>query len=465
MAVRAGPRHDLTVIRDAMLAAIRPERLVANQLAWGAGGLVVAGRPPGLPVRDGRIAIVGGGKGAAGMAAGVAEVLAAGGVRGVGLVSVPAGCGRGVAGVEVRETRPAAENLPTPAVVAATRQMLALVESLEPGDLAIAVISGGGSALLESPRAGVPLDELIEATSFLSAAGAGITEINAVRRAASDVKGGGLARACGAGRLLVLVLSDVVGDPLEFIASGPCLPAAEGPAAALHVLERRGGLAAGVAPRLVDLLKADADRPPSQPRPTASAAGDWTTPRGCRVTHHLVGSNATAVDAAAAAAAELGSIVTLRPAVAGPPETADEAGRRLAHEGLALLAAARSDGRPRAIIEGGEAVVRLPRDHGTGGRNQQTTAAALVEVLRSGPWPSGLLIASIGTDGEDGPTAAAGGLADESVAARIGELRLDAAAALARCDAHPLLEKSGGLVVTGPTGTNVADVRIVLARA
>ena len=139
-------------------------------------------------------------------------------------------------------------------------------------------------------------------------------------------------------------------------------------------------------------------------------------------------------------------------------------GKRLATEGLALVALATSDGRPRAIIEGGEAVVRLPRDHGVGGRSQQTAAAALVEVLRSSDWPPGLLVASLGTDGEDGPTTAAGGLADAAVEARIRELYLDPAAAVARCDAHPLLEKAGGLIVTGPTCTNVADVRIVLAR-
>ncbi|MFM8415356.1 MAG: DUF4147 domain-containing protein [Planctomycetota bacterium] len=465
MAGVAQLRHDTAVIRDATLAAIGPERLVARQLGCAAGRLVVAGGP-GLSVLAGRIAIVGGGKAAAGMAAGVAALLAAGGVgpgRLVGLVSVPAGCGRDVAGVEIRETRPVAENLPTTAVVAATREMLALLEALTPADLAIAVISGGGSALLEAPRAGVSLEETIAVTAFLSAAGAGITELNAVRRAASDVKGGGLARACGAGGMLVLVISDVIGDPLEFIASGPCLPGAAAATTALAVLERFG--ATGVAPGLTAVLRAEAAcRDPGSESADVSSPGSWTTPRGCRVEHVLLGSNATAVEAAAAAAAALGYRVTIRPAVAGVPETAEDAGRRLAREGLAMVAAAAADGRPRAIIEGGEAVVRLPADHGRGGRNQQTVAAALAEASHAGGWPPGLLVASIGTDGEDGPTEAAGGLADEAVAARIGGLRLDAAAAVARCDAQPLLEQAGGLVVTGPTGTNVADVRIVLVR-
>jgi glycerate 2-kinase len=171
------------------------------------------------------------------------------------------------------------------------------------------------------------------------------------------------------------------------------------------------------------------------------------------------------VDAAAAAAGQLGYEVTVRQAVADVSETADDVGRRLAQEGLALAAAAAAAGRPQAIVEGGEAVVRLPAGHGRGGRNQQTVAAAVATVTAAaGRWPPGLLLASLGTDGEDGPTAAAGGLADAGVAARIAHLGLDAAAAVARCDALPLLDAAGGLVVTGPTGTNVADLRIVLTR-
>jgi hydroxypyruvate reductase len=382
-----------------------------------------------------------------------------------------------VAGVEVRETRAAAENLPTPAAVAATREMLALLATLGPHDLAVAVVSGGGSALLAAPRAGVSLEEKIALTRLLSAAGAGITELNLVRQAMSDVKGGGLARACAAGRLLVLVLSDVIGDPLEFIASGPCMRLAASAAAAVAVLERFGGT--GAAPRLTALLRAEAARADAGKAAAggsapgtgteagtgpAARAGSWTTPRGCRVEHVLLGTNATAVTAAARAAERLGYEVTARPAASAAQETADEVGRRLFRDGQALARAAAADGRPRAIVEGGEAVVRLPANHGHGGRNQQTAAAALAAGEQAGGWPAGLLVASLGTDGEDGPTTAAGGFADANVVARVATLGLDAAAAVARCDALPLLEAAGGLIVTGPTGTNVADVRIVLAR-
>jgi len=465
-------RDELAAMTAAAIAAVRPEQLVVRRLTVVAGELLLDGRPLApLPASGspGRIAIVGGGKAAAGMATGLMEILTAGGIpagRIEGLVSVPEGSGQSGDGavIEIRATRPAAENLPTPAAVAATREMLALVSALGPGDLAVAVLSGGGSALLTAPRAGVSLGEKIALTRFLSAAGADITQLNLVRRAASDVKGGGLARACGAGRLLVFVLSDVIGDPLEAIASGPCLPAAAEAAAALAVLERFGATAVG--PELTALLRAEAawgDAPPAAE--VVSPPGSWTTPRGCRVEHVLIGNNATAVDAAATAARQFGYEVTRRPAVPGLPETADEAGRRLAREGLALAAAAAADGRPRAIVEGGEAVVRLPADHGTGGRNQQTVAAAVISVLGTAAgWPAGLLVASLGTDGEDGPTAAAGGFADAGVAARINEAGLDVAAAVARCDTLPLLTAAGGLLVTGPTGTNVADIRLLLAR-
>jgi len=464
-------RLNLHTIIDAAIHAVRSEALVARRLALVNGELRLDGQPLAVPLHvagRGRVVIVGGGKAAAGMAAGLVDVLSRGGVaadRITGLVSVPEGCGRPVAGVEICETRPAMVNLPTPAAVAATREMLDLLGSLHADDLAIVTISGGGSAVLCAPRAGVPLEEKVAVARFLSAAGVPITEINVVRRAASDVKGGGLARACTAGRMLVLVLSDVIGDDLLSIASGPCMAAASAPAEAVAILERYGGIAAGVAPRLVALVREEAAAATGIDAQDRTAKdGSWTTPRGCRVDHVLLGSNATAVDAASAAAERLGYAVTIRHARPDMIETADDVGHRLAREGLALAAATTADDRPRAIIEGGEAVVRLPADHGVGGRNQQTVTTALADILGSGErWPPGLILASIGTDGEDGPTGSAGSIADTQVAARIATLGLDAAAAVARYDTLPLLTIADGLVVTGPTGTNVADIRVLLA--
>ena len=361
--------------------------------------------------------------------------------------------------VEVRQTRPAAANLPTAAAVAATREMLGLVSSLGPEDLTVAVVTGGGSALLVAPREGVPLEEKIAVAGFLSRAGADIHELNTVRQAASIVKAGGLARACTAGRLVVLVLSDVIGDPLDVIASGPCMPIEPRPAEALAILAKYGATAAGICPRLAGLLAAD---PPASVRGEAGRAdGSWTTPRGCRVTHLLLGTNAVA--AATAAAVQRGYVVEHPESASIAGGSAEETGDRLAAAALAARTA--PGGRPRAIIEGGEATVTVPADHGVGGRNQQTVLAAIESMRRRrGAWPGGTLVASIGTDGEDGPTDAAGAWSDAEIVAAIDDSRLDASRALARCDAYPLFAATGGLILTGPTGTNVADVRIVLAR-
>jgi hydroxypyruvate reductase len=181
------------------------------------------------------------------------------------------------------------------------------------------------------------------------------------------------------------------------------------------------------------------------------------------VLHVIVGDNSTAVAAATVEARQAGYEIVA--GVDRPNVSAEAVGAGLASDAFELLAAARGDGRPRALIVGGEATVTVPVDHGVGGRNQQTVLAAIDAVRRTGAlWPAGLLIASVGTDGEDGPTDAAGGYADAAVVAAIDRLGLDVSRAIVRCDAYPLLSAAGGLIRTGPTGTNVADIRIVLAR-
>jgi len=427
---------DAEAIWTAAIRAVQPERLVAARLSVEAAGRSVcdAGRSldPPVPLNAvDRIVVVGAGKAAAGMAAGIETLLGPESIerhRVTGLVSVPTGCGRRLTAIEVRETRPATANLPTPAVVQATTEMLDAISSLGPRDLVIAVVTGGGSALLAAPKEGISLDEKIAVTRRLSESGADIATLNAARRDLSVVKGGGLARACTAGHLIVLVLSDVIGDDLNVIASGPCMP----------------------------------------PEPS-SPPGAWTTPRGCHVQHIIVGDNSTAVAAARAEARRLGYDVQDEPLAAtgmAADNTAEAVGRRLAGAGIFLQAATAHDGRPRALIVGGEATVTVPANHGVGGRNQHTVVAAIDSLRRAGmPWPAGLLVASVGTDGEDGPTDAAGGSAEAAVLAAITRHGLDVPVALARCDAYPLLDAAGGLIRTGPTGTNVADIRMVLARA
>lgn len=472
---------DAAIVWTAALEAVAPERLVASRLDAAGCTLTCDGRTVAAASPRGRVVVVGAGKAAAGLARGLLPLLARFPARlpVAGLVSVPEGCGSGPIDVdgggriELLATRPAAHNLPTPAAVAATEAMLALFDRLDPADLAFALVTGGGSACMSAPRAGLELREKIAVTRFLSAAGADIRALNVVRQAASRVKGGGLARACRAGRLVVLVLSDIIGDPLELVASGPCLPSPPRAGEALEILAAHGAIAAGVAPTLVRLLEEDlrsaaGARPhpdPAGPPAGRAAPPDWTTPHGCRVRHLLLGSNDSVVAAAAARAGALGYDVRVRRTEAAPGETAAGVGARLAREGASLHETARASRRPQALVEGGEAVVRVPAEHGRGGRNQHTAVAALAELWSTaGGWPPGLVVASVGTDGEDGPTTAAGGCIDLGVATRARAAGLDPAAALARCDTHTLLAAAGGLVVTGPTGTNLADLRLVLAR-
>ena len=457
----AAIRADVLRIRSAAVDAVQPESLVLSRLTLADGGLLIAGGAWTAPVPlRGRVLVVGGGKAAAGVAAAVERVLAPAISQGLplaGLVSVPEGSGRRLGHVEVRETRPLAANLPTQAAVAATREMRGMLAELAPGDLAIVVVTGGGSALVEEPRDGVSLAGMIALARELSAAGAGIRDLNTVRRSLSLVKAGGLARACPAGRLVTLVLSDIIGDPLDLIASGPCMPVNAEPAAALGVLKRHACL--DIDPAITRLLEREAAA--TTPAACGASGGDWTTPLGCRVSHVLLATNATAVEAAAAMARRLGYDTAVRPPAAGE-ESADDVGGRLARDAARLVDAAAADGRPRAIVEGGEATVVLPRDHGRGGRNQQTVLATL--AAWDGAWPPGLAVASIGTDGEAGPTDAAGGVVDAGVAALVAGRRRGVKSALGRCDAHPLLAAAGGLIRTGPTGTNVADLRMILAR-
>lgn len=475
-------RRDAQAIWTAAIAAVLPTVLLEKRLAIGKRGhpadeLLFDGRSLNPPVRldsIDRVSVVGAGKAAAQMASGVEQLLGPQRLdrhRTTGVVSVPEGSAVPLSHIHCRETRPAGANIPTALAVAATQEMISMLSTLGPNDLAIAVVTGGGSALLVAPREGVSLEDTIAVTNFLSAAGATIQELNAVRQAASTVKAGGFARACHAGRLVVLVLSDVVGDRLDVIASGPCMPIPSPAREAFAILNRYGVVAAGVASQFVRWIESEATAVPDVggSQKAASADGSWTTASGCRVSHLLIGSNETAVQAAAAEAIGRGYTIQDRgghdPDAAKASVEAETIGWRLALEAVGLWQAARDGRRPLAIIEGGEATVQVPADHGTGGRNQQTVLAAMDCIGSSGgPWPEGLLIASVGTDGEDGPTDAAGGYSDAAIASLAIAHDLDVTSAAMRCDAYPLLNAVGGLIRTGPSGTNVADVRIVLAR-
>jgi hydroxypyruvate reductase len=316
------------------------------------------------------------------------------------------------------------------------------------------LISGGGSALLPLPADALPLADYQALTGLLLRCGADITEINAIRKHCSRLQGGQLARLAAPAQVVTLILSDVVGTPLDAIASGPTVPDPSTFADAVAILRRHGILDQIPGSVRDHLLAGAAGAIPDTPKP-----GD---PLFQHVTNVVIGDNASAGRAAVAEAHRLGfSSALLTTFIQGE---AREVGRAVA--GLAQgIACGQSDfAAPACLVLGGETTVTI-RGQGTGGRNQELALAAAI-ALDSYPLPEDVevAVASLGTDGTDGPTDAAGGVAWPDTVARGRALGLDARAALADNDSYHYLGALGDLIVTGPTGTNVNDLIVIIAR-
>jgi hydroxypyruvate reductase len=419
-----------------------------------------------------RIVVVGCGKAGAGMADGVEQALGARWLAEkdvTGWVNVPQDCVRKLQRIHLHAARPAGHNEPTAAGVEGATRILELVESLTPRDICLCLISGGGSALLPAPIPGITLADKQSITKHLSAAGANIRELNTVRKQLSRIKGGKLARACRAGRLITLIISDVLGDPLDVIGSGPTVDDTATPGDALEVLDRFGARQAGISPAVFRVLERAAETAAVPPAATAA------------LTNLVIGNNATAVDAAGAEAVRRGYSPALLSAqqLEGP---AEDVGRHHARLALRMLC----EPGPDCLITGGEPTVKLVEAtrRGLGGRNQQLVLAAWLELCDTPPANSpsmdrgespaddmnpfdGLALLAGGTDGEDGPTDAAGAWldADQYAVWQASRPRPDANDYLHRNDAYRFFEPLGGLLKTGPTHTNVCDVRVaVVAR-
>jgi hydroxypyruvate reductase len=441
---------DAQEIWHAGLAGVRSERLMRDAVQLDDHWLVIDEEANDLdPIR--RIAVVGGGKAGAGMAAELEAIL---GERLLaekiveGWVNVPADCVRALARIHLHAARPAGLNEPTEAGVHGAEKILRIVGSLGADDLCLVLISGGGSALMPAPVEGVSLTDKAALTRFLSAAGANIAELNAVRKPLSRIKGGGLARHCRAGRLIALVISDVLGDPLDVIASGATVVDSSAPDTALEVLARFGAIDSRIAPSAVEYLRRQATPP------TLSSKTE------CAVRNVIIGNNAMAVDAAGVAAERLGYSAALV-AATKLEGAVEEISRHLAQMAIKM----RDGDGPDCLISGGEGTVALApeSERGLGGRNQQLVLAALEELLHRDPKKGrGIAILSGGTDGEDGPTDAAGAWLDEQILSEVQRRGLNATDYLRRNDAYHFFEPLGALLETGPTHTNVCDVRVVM---
>jgi len=337
--------------------------------------------------------------------------------------------------------------IPTEGSELGAQAIAQLVDTLSEADSLLCLISGGGSALMTLPPFGVSLHDIRETTDCLLRAGVTIDELNCVRKHLDELKGGGLAKIAAPARVMGLLLSDVLGDRPEVIASGPLSPDQTTFADALAVLESRHVRDRMPAPVLEYLESGARGEIPETPGPDAPFFAD--------VDVRIVGNNRMASHAALQEAVRRGYRARLLTTELSGE--AKEIGRMLAEHGLEIKSGEGQIAPPACLIASGETTVEV-RGTGRGGRNQELVLGAALALQGRGP----LLIASMGTDGIDGASHAAGAFADHATIARAGVLGLDAAAALTANDSTPFFEALDDLIVTGSTGTNVMDVQVVL---
>lgn len=424
-------------ILAAAIRAVDPYRAVARHLRLEGEALTLGRKRYHLTEYE-NIYVVGAGKAGLPMARAAVDVL---GERvTAGVVTTKTGHAQGVEKVGAVAIREAGHPLPDERGVAATREILSLLNAARETDLVVCLISGGGSALLTAPFEGLSLDDLRALIDALLARGASIGEINTLRKQLDRVKGGGLARAAAPAQVVTLILSDVVGDPLDVIASGPTVPNPDRPADALAVVRKYA---------LGDLIPAEVLK--ALERRSQPAALDTA-----KIHNLLVGNNRIAAEAVLDAARKAGfdarlltTELTGEARVVGRELAA--ALRRLALHGDPLP-------RPALLVAGGETTVTL-RGTGTGGRNQEAALAAVAPLAGL----EEVAFVALATDGGDGPTDAAGAVVTGDTLARARALGLDPAAYLADNDSYAFFSRLGDGLKTGPTQTNVNDLNFLFA--
>lgn len=428
-------RRHAVLILGAGVAAADPAAAIRRVVAREGSTL----RAPGWwhDLGRGRVVVVGAGKASARMAAAVEDLL--GDRLDGGVVVTSYGYGAPLRRVALVE---AGHPLPDAAGQRGAERVAQVAAAAGDGDLLLVLISGGGSALLPLPAAGIALEEKIATTDLLLRSGATIAEVNTVRKHLSRIKGGQLARLAAPATVLTLILSDVLGNPLDAIASGPTVPDPTTFADALAVADRyglRGSLPAAVR---AHLEAGAAGRVTETPKP-----GDPVFDRTRAV---VIGD----ITLAAGAAVERAQALGYRTRLCGTDVQGEarDVGARLGNMVRETLAA-RVGPEPICLVMGGETTVTV-RGRGRGGRNQEVALGA-APVLAGLPQ---VLVAALGTDGIDGPTLAAGAVADGTTVARARARGLDPQVALDANDAFPFFEALEDLIVTGPTHTNVNDL-------
>ena len=426
-------------IRRAVLAAVDARTLVTDRLTATASALLVDDRE--IPLGNRKVWILSIGKAAVPMSQAVESLLDPRRVAG-GVAVVPDGVVENCRAVSVVRC-----GHPIPTSTDGADAVEHITQAVGPDDLVVCLLSGGGSALLAAPPAGVALSDLAEMTRLLLRSGADIKAINTVRRHVSRLQGGRLLAALHPATVITFVLSDVVGGDVGSVASGPTVADPTTYAQARDVLERFGVWDRTPATIRRHLLEGDAGMRDESPKP-----GDARLATGRTL---LLADNGTAVDAACRAAEAMGFDVHRSDRTLTGEARAE--GTRVAESAIRRACGASG---PWAWIGGGETVVTV-RGTGLGGRNQELAAAAAL-VLDG---RENVSLTALATDGRDGPTDAAGAVVDGETATRARGSGLDLAAALEDNDCYRALSSAGDLLHTGLTQTNVADVCWMLGDA
>ncbi|KAA2241433.1 DUF4147 domain-containing protein [Chitinophaga agrisoli] len=431
----SSPEIAIAIFREAV-AAVQPQYLIPNQVQVQPNGLLIAGRH--FPLQpDSRIFVAGAGKAAAAMAQAVEAIGIPHPLRGMVITKY-----EHALPLQQIKLAEAGHPVPDDNGVRATREMMDLLADVRPQDLVLFLLSGGASALMADMPPGASLADVQAVFDLLLKSGATIHEMNTVRKHISAIKGGQLALTVYPATLCTLILSDVVGDDLDVIGSGPTVPDRSSFADTQAILEKyqlqtripaviRQHIQAGLEGKIAET-----------PKPGHTG---FSTTYNC-----LAGTNRIALEAAAKAAEAQGYQTTLlSSSVTGNAHTLAQA--------LAQQAIRWAGPRPACLLMGGESTV-VVTGNGLGGRNQQLALAAGIP-LQSHPH---ITILSAGTDGTDGPTDAAGAVVNAAIMQHAADLALNPTDYLENNDAYHFFEKAGGLIKTGPTQTNVMDVMLAL---